>query len=348
MSATIRDVAKLAGVSVSTVSRVINNASNVNDKTRQNVMDAIKKLNFKPNRIAQSLGSGSFNAIGVVSTRSLQQAFHNPYFSLMIQAIGEVSEEKNYDIILNNALNEEKEIEKCLSMIESKIVQGLILLSSRMNDRLIEKLYQSNIPFVVVGRVVDERLANEVYSVDTDNLNDCKEAVSYLIKLGHKRIGCIHAPLKYVVSVDRLEGYIAAHKESGLPVDYSIIENGQYTINDAYQAAINILKSPTPPTAIFATDDIKAIGAYKAIKELNLKIPDDISLVGHNNYEYSTIMSPELTTIDVPIEQLGKVSAKVLFDLIEGRKTQQRTLLKTKFIIRQSCKAINENSLEPV
>ena len=342
MSATIRDVAKLAEVSVSTVSRVINNASNVNDKTRENVMNAIAKLNFKPNRLAQSLGSGAFNAIGIVSTRSLQQAFNNPYFSMIIQAIGEVSEEKNYDIILNSSTSEEKEIEKCLSMIDSKVVQGLILLSSRINDRLIEKLHQIKIPFVVVGRVIDERLESEVYSVDTDNLNDCKEAVNYLVRLGHKRIGCIHAPLHYVVSKDRLDGYIDAHKEAGLPIDYSLIENGQYTLNDAYESALKILKKPNPPTAIFATDDIKAIGAYKAIKELNLRIPDDISLFGHNNYEYTAIMNPGLTTIEVPIQQLGKVSANVLFDLIENKNPEHRTLLETKFIMRQSCKAAND------
>jgi DNA-binding LacI/PurR family transcriptional regulator len=342
MSATIRDVAKLAEVSVSTVSRVINNASNVNEKTRENVMNAITKLNFKPNRLAQSLGSGAFNAIGVVSTRSHQQAFNNPYFSLIIQAIGEVSEEKNYDIILNSSTSEDKEIEKCLSMIESKVVQGLILLSSRINDRLIEKLHQAKIPFVVVGRVIDERLESEVFSVDTDNLNDCKEAVNYLIKLGHKRIGCIHAPLQYVVSKDRLDGYIDAHKEAGLPIDYSLVENGQYTLNDAYESALKILQNPNPPTAVFATDDIKAIGAYKAIRELNLKIPDDISLFGHNNYEYTAIMNPGLTTIEVPIQQLGMVSANVLFDLIEKKDPEHRTLLETKFIMRQSCKAISK------
>ncbi len=340
MSATIRDVAKLAGVSVSTVSRVINNATNVNEETKKIILNAIEKLNFKPNRIAQSLGSGTFNAIGIVSTRSPQQAFNNPYFSLIIQAIEEVSEEKNFDIILNSSMDEDKEIEKCLSMIESKVVQGLILLSSRIDDRLIENLYRARLPFVVVGRVISERLENIVYTVDTDNLNDCKEAVNYLIKLGHKRIGCIHAPLKYVVSKDRLDGYIEAHKEAGLYIDYSNIENGQYTTNDAYEAALRLLKKPVPPTAIFATDDVKAIGAYKAIRELGLKIPDDISLFGHNNYESAEIMNPQLTTIDVPISQLGKVSASVLFDLVENKQPQRRTILETKFILRQSCREI--------
>jgi len=233
-----------------------------------------------------------------------------------------------------------RELEKCLSMIDSKVVQGLILLSSRINDLLIEKLYELNFPFVVLGKVVNEYLANRVYSVDTDNLTDCKEAVNYLINLGHRRITCIHAPLNYVVSKERLDGYIEAHKEARLPVDYSLIANGGYDINQAYEAALRLLKSSTPPTAIFATDDIKAVGAYRAILELGLKIPEDISIIGHNNYDISQITTPPLTTIDVPILQLGKVTTEKLFHLIEGKTPPIRTILNTKFIVRGSCSSI--------
>ncbi len=336
MSSNIKDVAKLANVSISTVSRVINNASNVQPETKKKVLDAIKKLNFKPNKIAQSLGGGSFHSIGVVSSRSSNQGF----VPLILQSIAEVADEKGYEIILNNSADEMKELEKCLSMIESKVVQGLILLSSRINDLLIEKLYELNFPFVVLGKVLNEYLANRVYSVDTDNLADCKEALNYLISLGHKRIACIHAPLNYVVSKERLDGYIEAHKEAGIPVDYSLVANGGYDINQSYEAAIRLLKTPNPPTAIFATDDIKAVGAYKAMLELGLKIPEDISLIGHNNYDISQITTPPLTTIDVPILQLGKVVTEKLFDLIEGKTTDVRTILDTKFIVRGSCKRL--------
>jgi DNA-binding LacI/PurR family transcriptional regulator len=184
MGSNIKDVAKLANVSISTVSRVINNASNVQPETREKVLEAIKKLNFKPNRIAQSLGGGAFHSIGIVSARSSNQAF----FPLILQSISEVADEKDYEIILNSSSTEVKELEKCLSMIDSKVVQGLILLSSRINDRLIEKLYELNFPFVVLGKVFNEYFTDKVYSVDTDNLTDCKEAINYLISLGHKRI----------------------------------------------------------------------------------------------------------------------------------------------------------------
>ena len=336
MSSNIKDVAKLANVSISTVSRVINNVSNVQPETKEKVLNAIKKLNFKPNRIAQSLGGGSFHSIGVVSSRSSNQAF----VPLILQSIAEVADEKDYELILNNSIDEKKEIEKCLSMIDSKVVQGLILLSSRVNDLLIEKLYELNFPFVVLGKVLNEYLAAKVYSVDTDNLTDCKEALNYLISLDHKRIACIHAPLNYVGSKERLDGYIEAHKEACIPVDYSLIANGGYNINQSYEAALKLLKGNNPPTAIFATDDIKAVGAYKAILELGLKIPEDISLIGHNNYDISQITTPPLTTIDVPILQLGKVATEKLFDLIEGKTPLVRTILDTKFIVRGSCRRL--------
>lgn len=338
MSSNINDVAKLANVSISTVSRVINNASNVKPDTKLKVMAAIEKLNFQPNKIAQSLGGGFFNSIGVVSTRSSSQAFGNPYFSIILQAIGEVSEEKNYDIMLNNSGSEEKEYEKCTTMINSKVVQGLILLSSRTNSRLVQTLTEMNFPFVLIGKNVDEKIENKFYSVDTDNFSDSKKAVNYLISLGHKNIGCIHAPLNYVVSKERLEGFISSHKEALIPVNYSIIEDGGYSVEDAYKATLKLFESPVRPTAIFATDDIKAMGVYKALMHLNLRIPEDVSVVGHNNYDFTEIIKPRLTTIDVPIYELGKIAANVLFNLIEGKKPEKRTILETQLIIRDSCK----------
>lgn len=339
MSSNIKDVAKLANVSISTVSRVINNAPNVQPETKKKVMEAIEKLNFKPNRIAQSLGGGSFNSIGIVAARSSNQAF----MPLILQSIAEVADKKNYELILNNALDEKKEIEKCLSMIDSKVVKGLLLLSSKVNDLLIEKLYELNFPFVVLGKVSNDYLAKKVYTVDTNNIADCKEAINYLINFNHKRIACIHGPLNFVGSKERLDGYIEAHKEASLPVDYSLIVDGGYDINHSYQATLNLLKNDNPPTAIFATDDIKAVGAYKAITELGLKIPDDISIIGHNNYDISQVTNPPLTTIDVPISKLGKVGTEVLFDLIEGKTPAVRTILETKFIIRESCRPLPTN-----
>ncbi|HHW12776.1 MAG TPA: LacI family transcriptional regulator [Firmicutes bacterium] len=340
MSVNIKDVAKLANVSISTVSRVINNAPNLKPETKKAVEEAIKKLNYTPNRVAQNLGGKYFNSIGVLSTRSPHQAFVNPYFSIALQAIAQVCENYNHEIMLNFSSNEKQELEKCLSMINGRVVRGFILLSSRLNHALVERLLELNFPFVVIGKVLNEDLAGQVYTVDTDNLGDSKEAVNYLISLNHRTIGCIHAPLKYVVSKERLDGYIEAHKENKLPVNYSLVADGGYTVNDAYEAAKKILSGPVRPTAIFATDDIKGLGVFKALNEAGLRIPDDISLIGHNNYDIAELIQPPLTTIDVPIEQLGSIAAEILFDLINGKQPPKRTILKTKLIIRGSCREI--------
>ncbi|KRQ87622.1 HTH-type transcriptional repressor PurR [Caloramator mitchellensis] len=337
MPVTIKDVAKLANVSISTVSRVINNASNVNPETKKAVLDAINKLNFKPNRIAQSLGANAFPAIGIVSSSRFS---NEAFLPLILQSIGEVADRKNFEIVLTTAKDENQEIKKCLSLIESRIIQGIIILSSRINDHLIEKLHEIKFPFVLLGRETNDRIADEIYTVDTDNFTDSKEAVEYLFKLGHRRIGYIHGPLKYVVSYDRLNGFIEAHKEAALPVDYTIIQDGGYTIQEAYNAAKKILSSQTPPTAIFVNDDLKAVGVYRAAYEMNLTIPDDISIIGHNNYEISQILTPQLTTIDVPIRELGIVATNKLFDIISENEVEKRTILKTKFIERSSCRLI--------
>lgn len=340
MSVNIKDVAKLANVSISTVSRVIHNAPNLKPETIEVVRAAIDKLNFIPNRVAQNLGGGYFNSIGVLLTRSSNQAFGNPYFSIVLQSIAEVCEDYNHDILLNFSANEKKELEKCISMINGKVVKGFILLSSRINDILIEKLCELDFPFVVIGKVLNEHLADKIYTVDTDNINDSKEAVNLLIKSNHKTIACIHAPLKYVVSKERLDGYIEAHKENNIPVNYSLIVDGGYTIQDAYEATKRILNYPTKPTAIFATDDIKGLGVYKALNEYGLKIPEDISIIGHNNYETAEFIDPPLTTINVPIYKLGSVAAGVLFDIINGNQPERRTILGTELIIRGSCRTI--------
>lgn len=340
MSINIKDVAKLANVSISTVSRVINSAPNLKPETIEVVQEAIDKLNFIPNRVAQNLGGGYFNSIGVLSTRSSNQFFGNPYFSIVVQSVAEICEKYNHDILLNFSTNEKKELDKCISMINGKVVKGFILLSSRINDILIEKLAELNFPFVVIGKVLNEYLKDKVYTVDTDNINDSKEAINYLIKSNHKTIACIHAPLKYVVSKERLDGYIEAHKENNIPVNYSLVADGGYTIYDAYEATKKILSCQTRPTAIFATDDIKGFGVYKALNEFGLKIPDDISLIGHNNYETAELIEPPLTTINVPIQDLGSLATEVLFDIINGKQPQRRTILETKLIIRDSSKII--------
>ncbi|MDK2798906.1 MAG: hypothetical protein PWP27_1288 [Clostridiales bacterium] len=339
MNVTIKDVAKLAGVSISTVSRVINKAPNITPEIREKVEKAIMQLRYKPNKIAQSLGSGRLKNIGIIATRTSQQAFVNPYFSNVLQGIGSVTEKSNYELLLTFAENEDHEIEKCLSLIEDGSIQGVILLSSRIYDKLIIKLSEIKFPFVLIGRVLKDILpeGTEINYVDTDNIQDSMAAVTHLIKQGHKRIGCVHAPLKYVVSQDRYSGYGLALHQARISMDDSIVVEGGYTWEDAKKAAMKLLQHPNPPTAIFATDDLKAIGVIKAAHSLGLKIPEDLSIIGHNDYDIAQMVEPPLSTVQVPIYQMGKVSAKILLEQINNPDAHpKQIILPTQLIVRNS------------
>ncbi|AZR73380.1 hypothetical protein BBF96_08285 [Anoxybacter fermentans] len=343
MKATIKDVARLANVSISTVSRYINGADNLKPETRQKIKKAISQLNYRPNKIAQSLGS-RLCSIGVIATRSSEMAFANPYFSEVLKGIGSIAEANQYDIVLCSSEDEEKEIERCLSLIDGGIVQGLILLSSRIYDRLIYELIRIKFPFVLIGRILPETLPEpdeyQIYTVNTPNFNDSYNMTKYLIEQGHEKIGFIQAPMNYVVSHDRYQGFCQALQDAGLPLRKEWVINGGYTWKDAYDATIALLSNPPLPTAIFASDDLKAVGACKAIKQAGLKVPDDISIVGHNDYEMASINEPELTTIRVPIYELGLKATKLLIDVINGKKVEPEIILPTQLIKRKSVRSL--------
>lgn len=336
MVSSIKDVAKLSGVSISTVSRVINNAKNVNPQVRKNVLKAVTQLNYVPNRIAQSLSGAPLKSIAIAMSRSS----NSEYTTQILSSISDVMSGFKYNIIINNSKDEDEELQQCLSMIKGKIVRGIILIGSKNYDLLIEKLYEANVAFVVIGKVSNKRLAKVIHHIDTNNFDDCKNAVEYLFSCGHKNIACLHSDLTFSVNTERLNGYIEAHKNKKNTIDYSLIIDGGFTVNDAFVAATNLLKLKNRPTAIFATDDIKAMGCYKAAYHLGLKIPHDISIMGHNDYEISQVAFPSLTTINVPINELGKKSAEILYNIINGKNQNIETILPTELIVRDSCKSI--------
>lgn len=338
MAAGIKDVAKLANTSISTVSRVMNDSNNVNPELKNRVLDAITKLDYKPNIVAQSLRSNTLKSIGVAISRS-----SNPeYTSNVLQSICKTMNEHEYNIILNQTKNPLKETAQCVSLAQQGLAQGFILVGSKIHDDLMEELYQNNIPFVVIGKIANPKLESIIPHVDTDNFSDCKDSTNFLFQNGHKHIGILHSDLEYVVSNDRLNGFIASHQFNNIPLDYNLIVNGGYTIEEAANAAMKLLTSSNPPTAIFATDDLKAIGCYQAATKLGMQIPADISIMGHNNYIISNAISPTLTTIDVPVTQLGETASKLLLDLINHKDVPISTILPTTLIKRFSIQNLSK------
>ncbi len=342
MKLTIQDIAKLSGNSPSTVSRVLNNHPSVSDKSRKKILDIINEQNYTPSRLARSLSTDGYDAILVIYTRLSSSVIDNPYFSIIVSAIGSIAEEHNFDIILQSGTDISKDIKKAFSMIKDKLIKGIILLSSRVNDKLIAALSGEKIPVVVIGKIDDHIKSNSIISVDTDNFSDCKQITDFLVKMGHKNIACIHAPLNHYVSLERVKGFRHSLNQHKIKINENWLINGEHTIESSYEAALKLLCTYNDITAIFATDDIKALGVYKAANKLCIKIPEELSVVGHNDYEYSRIVTPSLTTVRVPIFELGIVSAKKLFSLIKNNTIEGNTILPTEFKIRDSVKTISD------
>lgn len=345
MKPTIQLVAKKAGVSMSTVSRVLNNHPAVLPETRAKVLSVMQELDYVPNQLARGLSSNGFNNILVVFTRSSTQSIDNPYFGNIISSIGIIAEQNNYDLILNSNDNEDSEIEKAISMINSKLIKGIVLLSSRINSKFIEVMAGTDIPMVVIGKFDPSITSGRMISIDTDNYKDSWDIGNYLYQMGHRQIGCVHAPLTHYVAMDRVQGLKDSLAARQTEVRDEWYVDGGDTVESAYMAALNLLCSKSGITAIFATDDIKALGVYKAARNMNLRIPEDLSVIGHNDFDFSSMLTPALTTVRVPIHELGMISASKLFSMINRGKKETSQMLPTKMQLRSSVADLNDISL---
>lgn len=337
MAPTIYDIANLAKVSKSTVSRVLNNQSNISPEARERVLKAIEELNYQPSKLARGLSSG-FDAIMVLS-RPTNTIAGNPFFSEILHVISNKSGENNYDVIIQTSINTGDALEKCVAKIKEKMIKGILMLSSPANEGFFKQLDQYNIPIVVIGHVTGEY--KNVYSVDTNNFHDSYELVQYLITKGHTNIACLHSSLDIHVSIDRLEGYKKCLIDHGIePSNEWIMECG-YTIDSAYEAVKSLFKLESRPTAIFATDDIKMMSIYKYAMEKGIKIPDDISIIGYCNSEIFPLLSPLPTHIEIPIKELGITATEILFSRIkENIEAQKQTLIPTRKVVQGSVKSL--------
>ncbi|UPM53809.1 LacI family DNA-binding transcriptional regulator [Gottfriedia acidiceleris] len=334
MGPTIYDIARVANVSKSTVSRVLNNKNNISEESRIRVMKAIEELNYQPNKLARALTSSGFDAILVMS-RSTKTTAGNTFFSEIIHSISTRSEEENFDVIIQTSKNSKDELDKCIEKIRGKMIKGILMLSSPTNEDFFKELDKYEIPVVVIGRV--EGNYQHIYSVDTDNFNDSYQLVQHLINQGHTDIACLHSSIDYHVSIDRLEGYKKCLIDNGIPLRSDRIIDSGYTMEKAYEVSESLLKSKDLPTAIFAIDDLKVIGLYNTTAKLGISIPKDISIIGYNNGIFSPLFSPPLTGIEIPVMKLGEIATDMLFKRIKNEpKKPEHIIVPTKLVERNS------------
>ncbi|MEM0704688.1 LacI family DNA-binding transcriptional regulator [Enterobacter quasihormaechei] len=329
MSPTIYDIARVAGVSKSTVSRVLNKQTNISPEAREKVLKAIDELNYQPNKLARALTSSGFDAIMVISTRSTKTTAGNPFFSDVLHAIAAKAEEEGFDVILQTSKSSEDDLQKCVGKIKQKMIKGIIMLSSPANESFFSTLDEYGVPVVVIGKV--EGNYQNIYSVDTDNFRDSAILTDSFIKHGRTKIACLHAPLDYHVSIDRLAGYKSSLEKHGIEINPAWVIDGGYTHESALQAASQLLSSDNPPDAVFATDSMKLLSLYRAADALNLTIPEQVAMAGYSDPMLSLILTPAPGGFDIPTRKLGEESCTLLFKCIASEPAPHKVLVETHF-----------------
>ncbi|KRQ86720.1 Catabolite control protein A [Caloramator mitchellensis] len=331
MTATIKDVAKKAGVGLGTVSRVLNNHPSVSEETKKKVLEAIKELDYNPNAIARSLKIKSTNSIGVMIP-DISSAF----YSDIVRGIEDIANKYKYNIILlNTDLKREKEKEALITLKEKK-VDGILFISNTINDKLKKDFRKINIPVVLIA-TKDKN--EEFHSVTIDNEEAAYKATEYLIKLGHNKIAMLAGKNDDPnAGIPRIEGYKRALTENKIAVREDYIFHGDYKFKSGFQNMLKIIKLKDKPSAIFAASDTMAVGAASCAMQHGFKIPDDFSLIGFDGIELAQYFYPPITTIKQPRYEMGAKGMEKLLKLIQGEEIEKGEVLEFELVERSSCK----------
>jgi LacI family transcriptional regulator len=331
MALTLEDIARLSGVSRSTVSRVINADSNVKEETRQKVLQVIQKKNFQPNLAAKGLAAGRTNIIGLVIPAGVGFIFTDPYFPVLIQGVSEACNAHNHSVMLWLA-EPEYERRTISQILHNGLVDGVILSSALMDDPIVKSLHESKMPFILIGR----HPTLDVNYLDVDNVRAAREATEHLMRQGRKRIATITGPQNQIASYDRYQGYLKAISDRNQHALPELTTEGDWTEAGGYAAMRQLL--PYKPDALFAANDVMAVGALRALREAHLRVPEDVAVIGFDDTPNASKTQPPLTTIRQPIQSMGSLAVETLIDIIDHPGSEVRQIIvATELVIRSSC-----------
>lgn len=343
-TATIKDIARICGVGVSTVSRAINNHPDINEETKALIIKVIKEHNYIPNNSARNLKRSESNTIAV-----LIKGISNPFFNNMLKVFENEIQRKKYSFLLHRVEEHEDEIDVALLLEKEKRLKGIVFLGGYFNQS-VEKLKQLKVPFVLSTGGVSESINRDYYSsVTVDDYKESYKMVDYLCKLGHKKIAIISAPPDdESIGKLRFEGYVKALKDNHITFSQSLVYYKKddtmdtFSMQYGYAVTKELLASGKECTAVFAISDSMAVGACKAIFESGKKVPEDYSVAGFDGMDITFYYEPSITTIRQPVEEMAEETIRIIFDLIEERTNQETKIFTADLVVGQSTRSINQ------
>lgn len=336
---TIYEIAKIAGVSPTTVSKVINNYPDVSDKTRAKIKKILDEENFLPNSQAQFLSTKKTWTLGIVYFEDLGVGLNHPFFSGVIEAFKRQSDKYGYSLLFGSK-NDRLKNDTFLEYFKYRCVDGIAIICTDPNDKETLELIESDFPIVVI-----DMFNKNTSTVTSDNVQGCSLALNYLYKLGHRKIAHIQgvAQADNWPSSIRKKTYIEVMKKLNLDIPEGYIVDGvNFDVSGGYDAMKELLSLKDRPTAVFASGDKLAIGAIDAIKDAGLRVPEDISVIGFDNIEIAKYVTPKLTTIRQNCQEIGKAAVDILIEQINKKeKLKINKVIPVELIERESCRKID-------
>ncbi|MFY4775800.1 LacI family DNA-binding transcriptional regulator [Metabacillus sp. RGM 3146] len=330
---TIKDIAKVAGCSVTTVSRALNGYSDVSAETRKKIMEISKQLNYSPNILARRLVMKKSKTIGLLVSGMNRDDVKDNFTFRVLCGINDCVSSREYDLILFNTDSSRQREKTYTQLCQERRVDGVIVQGIKLDDPYLKEVMESDIPCVLVDIPVE---TSTVGYVTTDNVLGANKAVEHLIKLGHRNIAMVNGYPQAFVSQQRLKGYKNTLEKHDIAANSKWILDGKFDEKKAEKAVSSLLSSSPEITAIFCASDVMAIGAIKACQNQGLSVPKDISIVGYDDILLASYVTPSLTTVGQKVFDMGYEAADLLIEILEGEAKQNYRMLETQLIQRES------------
>lgn len=328
---TLKDIAKQAGVSTTTVSRALNNKDDISSPTKEKILRIVKQMGYTPNAVARGLKIKRTETIGAVIAD-----ISDPFFAPIVKGIEKAARKEGYHLILCDTDEDYPTEKEALKTLIEKRVDGLLITPAQTEYQDIVELKRKKLPFVLLGRHFDFELLETDY-VATDDVKGAFSVTTYLIKKGHKRILFINGPMYISSAKERLAGYKRGLLEAGVEIDVSLIKEGGIKMEDGYRIMKEELKKSFEFTAVFAYSDFVALGVMKALKEANLEIPRDVAVAGYDDIDIASFLEVPLTTVRIPKYELGVEGFKLLRKKMTGEiSSPKKVILPTELVVRKS------------